>query len=173
MTLFDPTETFLLLTGADVFKNPGRLNLMLSGNPNRCYGTATAPCGHCETDETSHTSESPSHSFIHQTDSLGCNMERRLPEDSETGEQKANMYPTLRESHVALTTWENLGRWGRWGRWGRVVGWGACAFRGDLNDNAAVAMFAANNNTIRLLENTSNKSDSTHTHTYILIINTV
>lgn len=59
-------------------------------------------------------------------------------------------------SDVARTSWENLEG-------------GGCAFRRDFDDNVTVAIFAANNNTSRLLENTSNKF-WLHAHTYILII---
>lgn len=70
------------------------------------------------------------------------------------GSGKPICYPTLRKSHVTLTTWENLG--------------GPVLSEEILMTTWSVVMFAANNNTSRLLENTSNKSDSTHT--YILII---
>lgn len=82
----------------------------------------------------------------------------KLLEDSEDGEQKANTVHfqlSEEESDVALTTWENL-------EGGPVLS------KEDFNDNMSVAKFAANNNTSRLLENTSNNSDSTRT--YILII---
>lgn len=89
-------------------------------------------------------------------------MKRRLLEDSEDGEQKANTVHfqlSEKESDVALTTWENLEE--------GAGGWPVLS-KEDFNDNVTVARFAANNNTSRLLENTSNNSDSTRT--YILII---
>lgn len=71
-------------------------------------------------------------------------------------------------ANVAATSWEDS-------REGRRSD---CAFRRDFNDNVAhVAIFAANNNTSRLLEGKekSNNSNSarTHTHAHSFIDNTV
>lgn len=86
-----------------------------------------------------------------------------LPHDNQSPGTPSTL---LSHANVAETSWEDL-------REGRRSD---CAFRRDFNDNVAdVAMFAANNNTSRLLEGKekSNNSDSTHAHTNALIDNTV
>lgn len=98
----------------------------------------------------SHTSQSPSH-MNYQTDSVLWSADLQRTVRLGGGSSKP-----IQLSDGARTSWENLEG-------------GGCAFRRDFNDNdVTVAIFAANNNTNRLLENTSNNSDSTHT--YILII---